>query len=31
VAVAGRLAQVMVANDLKQLAALHRADLSTST
>ncbi|CAL9474803.1 SCO4402 family protein [Streptomyces werraensis] len=31
VAVAGRLAQVMVANDLKELAALHDADLSTSS
>ncbi|MEW2510848.1 hypothetical protein [Streptomyces sp. NPDC046870] len=31
VAVAGRLAQVMVANDLRELAALHDADLSTST
>ena len=31
VAVAGRLAQVMVANDLKELAAVHDADLSTST
>ncbi|MCF1594543.1 SCO4402 family protein [Streptomyces muensis] len=29
VAVAGRLAQVMVANDLKELTALHDADLST--
>ncbi|MGV9344642.1 SCO4402 family protein [Streptomyces spiralis] len=31
VAAAGRLAQVMVANDLKELSALHDADLSTST
>ncbi|MGY4745909.1 SCO4402 family protein [Streptomyces sp. ATMOS53] len=31
VAVAGRLAHVMVANDLKELAALHDAGLSTST
>ncbi|MEU5323512.1 hypothetical protein AB0G67_43210 [Streptomyces sp. NPDC021056] len=29
VAVAGRLAQVMVANDLRELAALHNAELST--
>ncbi|MFG3719048.1 hypothetical protein ACGF8D_14730 [Streptomyces massasporeus] len=31
VAVAGRLAQVMVANDLEELAALHETDLSSST
>ena len=31
VAVAGRLAQVMVANDLKELAALHNDSPSTST
>ncbi|MFE1261110.1 hypothetical protein ACFW5X_11350 [Streptomyces albogriseolus] len=31
VAVAGRLAQVMVANDLKELAALHNADPRTPT
>lgn len=31
VAVAGRLAQVMVANDLKELAALPDTDLGTST
>jgi hypothetical protein len=31
VAVAGRLAQVMVTNDLKELAALHETGLSSST
>ncbi|MFF7124208.1 hypothetical protein [Streptomyces sp. NPDC008240] len=31
VAVAGRLAQVMVANDLQELAALHESDLIPGT